>query len=96
MRSELAPRSVPGVERFGVLLRFGLPTVPAEASVYALSVVDRYFLQFSRDAAAVGLYSIAIKLAGTVAFSCGRFSTPGHRWPTRCATTPRRRASTGW
>src|SRR5690348_2841453 len=29
-------------ETHGVLLRFGLPTVPAEASVYALSIIDRY------------------------------------------------------
>jgi O-antigen/teichoic acid export membrane protein len=78
MRSELAPRSVPGVERLRVLLGFGLPTVPAEASVYALSVVDRYFIQFSRGAAAVGLYSIAIKLAGTVAFLVRAFQ---YAWP---------------
>ena len=31
-------------ERLAALLRFGLPTVPAEASVYALSLVDRYYL----------------------------------------------------
>jgi O-antigen/teichoic acid export membrane protein len=78
MRAELAPRSVSGVERFRVLLGFGLPTVPAEASVYALSVLDRYFIQFSRGAAAVGLYSIAIKLAGTVAFLVRAFQ---YAWP---------------
>jgi O-antigen/teichoic acid export membrane protein len=78
MRADLAPRSVPRVERLSVLLGFGLPTVPAEASVYALSVLDRYFIQFSRGAAAVGLYSIAIKLAGTVAFLVRAFQ---YAWP---------------
>ena len=47
-----------------VLLRFGLPTVPAEASVYALSIVDRYYIYHHRSPALAGLYSIAIKLAG--------------------------------
>jgi O-antigen/teichoic acid export membrane protein len=78
MSTELRPRSVPRVESFNVLLRFGLPTVPAEASVYLLSVVDRYFLRVSRDAAAVGLYSIAVKLAGTVAFIVRGFQ---YAWP---------------
>ena len=36
--------------RTGVLLRFGLPTVPAEASVYALSIVDRYYIFHHRSA----------------------------------------------
>ena len=31
-------------ERLPVLMRFGLPTVPAEASVYALNIVDRYYI----------------------------------------------------
>src|SRR5207248_1036836 len=49
MRARLLPRrgaaprgSGAGAERLAVLLRFGLPTVPAEASVYALSIIDRY------------------------------------------------------
>jgi O-antigen/teichoic acid export membrane protein len=49
-------------------MRFGLPTVPAEASVYALFLVDRYYLLYDRGRGAVGLYSIAVKLAGAVAF----------------------------
>ena len=44
MRHRLLPRHGVGAERLGVLLRFGLPTVPAEASVYALSIVDRYYI----------------------------------------------------
>jgi O-antigen/teichoic acid export membrane protein len=60
------------------LLRFGLPTVPAEASVYALSIVDRYYIYHDRSRALAGLYSIAIKLAGTVAFIVRGFQ---YAWP---------------
>jgi O-antigen/teichoic acid export membrane protein len=78
MRERLRPRRSVAGERLPVLLRFGLPTVPAEASVYALSLVDRYFIQYSRGVAAVGLYSIAVKLAGTVAFIVRAFQ---YAWP---------------
>jgi O-antigen/teichoic acid export membrane protein len=77
MRDRLRPRPGVAVERFGVLLRFGLPTVPAEASVYALSVIDRYYV-YGRSHALAGLYSIAIKLAGTVAFVVRAFQ---YAWP---------------
>ncbi len=80
MRQRLRPRTEAAgaaVERFGVLLRFGLPTVPAEASVYALSVVDRYYV-YGRSHALAGLYSIAVKLAGTVAFVVRAFQ---YAWP---------------
>jgi O-antigen/teichoic acid export membrane protein len=60
------------------LLRFGLPTVPAEASVYALSIVDRYYIFHHRGPALAGLYSIAIKLAGAVAFIVRAFQ---YAWP---------------
>ncbi len=66
------------VEEMGVLLRFGLPTVPAEASVYALSIVDRYYLFHHRGPAMAGLYSIAVKLAGAVAFIVRAFQ---YAWP---------------
>jgi O-antigen/teichoic acid export membrane protein len=56
------------VERLGELLRFGLPTVPAEASVYALFLLDRYYLLYDKNRGAVGLYSFAVKLAGAIAF----------------------------
>jgi O-antigen/teichoic acid export membrane protein len=48
------------------MLRFGLPTVPADASVYALQVADRFYLfrVFSKSAA--GQYAVAIKLATVV------------------------------
>ncbi len=80
MRDRLAPRHHAGVEAHGVLFRFGLPTVPAEASVYALSIVDRYYI-FHHGVSGprqAGLYSIAVKLAGAVAFIVRAFQ---YAWP---------------
>jgi O-antigen/teichoic acid export membrane protein len=67
-------------ERLSVLLRFGLPTVPAEASVYALSIIDRYYIYHRTlgGPALAGLYSIAVKLAGAVAFIVRAFQ---YAWP---------------
>jgi O-antigen/teichoic acid export membrane protein len=78
MRHRLLPRHAIGAERLGALLRFGLPTVPAEASVYALSIVDRYYIYHDRSPRQAGLYSIAVKLAGAVAFIVRAFQ---YAWP---------------
>ncbi|HVY79249.1 MAG TPA: lipopolysaccharide biosynthesis protein [Solirubrobacterales bacterium] len=48
------------------LLRFGLPTMPAELSLYALNFVDRLILLRSAGAAEAGLYSLAVKFAQAV------------------------------
>jgi O-antigen/teichoic acid export membrane protein len=48
------------------MLRFGLPTVPADASVYALQVADRFYLYRGYSTAAAGEYSIALQLATVV------------------------------
>jgi O-antigen/teichoic acid export membrane protein len=77
MRDRLLTRH-PQAEPTGVLLRFGLPTVPAEASVYALSIVDRYYIYHDRSPTLAGLYSIAVKLAGAVAFIVRAFQ---YAWP---------------
>ncbi len=77
MRHRLRVKRV-RAERMGVLLRFGLPTVPAEASVYALSLVDRFYVYHDRSHALAGLYSIAVKLAGAVAFIVRAFQ---YAWP---------------
>lgn len=45
------------------LLRFGLPTMPAEASLYLLNFVDRIILVRSAGLAEAGLYSLAVKFA---------------------------------
>jgi O-antigen/teichoic acid export membrane protein len=78
MRHRLVRSGGLGAERLGELLRFGLPTVPAEASVYALSIVDRYYVYHDRSAGLAGLYSIAVKLAGAVAFIVRAFM---YAWP---------------
>jgi O-antigen/teichoic acid export membrane protein len=77
MRARLIPKHG-RVDHMSVLLRFGLPTVPAEASVYALSIIDRYYVYHSRSPTLAGLYSIAIKLAGAVAFIVRAFQ---YAWP---------------
>ncbi|HWD70003.1 MAG TPA: oligosaccharide flippase family protein [Solirubrobacteraceae bacterium] len=65
-------------ESFRTLFRFGLPTVPAEASVYALSVIDRQYIVHSHGAAAAGRYAIALKVAGAITFIVTAFQ---YAWP---------------
>jgi O-antigen/teichoic acid export membrane protein len=77
LRRRLRPTGT-AAESLRTLMRFGLPTVPAEASVYLLSIVDRYYIYHHRSAATAGLYSIAIKLAGAVAFIVTAFQ---YAWP---------------
>jgi len=45
------------------LMRFGLPTMPAELSLYMLNFVDRIILVRSAGLAEAGLYSLAVKFA---------------------------------
>jgi O-antigen/teichoic acid export membrane protein len=77
MRDRLLVARAPA-ERLSVLLRFGLPTVPAEASVYALSVIDRLYIVHAKSLRQAGLYSIAVKFAGGVAFIVRAFQ---YAWP---------------
>lgn len=77
MRHRLRVRAAGG-EDLPLLLRFGLPTVPAEISVYALNIVDRFYIYHDRGPALAGLYSIAIKFAGGVAFIVRAFQ---YAWP---------------
>ena len=60
------------------MLRFGLPTVPADASVYALQVADRSYLFRSYSQGAAGQYAIAIKLATVVFVAVRGFQ---YAWP---------------
>jgi O-antigen/teichoic acid export membrane protein len=48
------------------MLRFGAPTVPADASVYALQVADRFYLFRGYSHAAAGDYSVALQFATVV------------------------------
>lgn len=73
----------PGLPLLSPMLRFGLPTVPGEISLYALNWVDRLFLLHlpsSRfvGATMVGTYSIAYKLAQGVTIFVRAFQLA---WP---------------
>ncbi|HWE58953.1 MAG TPA: oligosaccharide flippase family protein [Solirubrobacteraceae bacterium] len=70
--------AIAALDKLTILFRFGLPTVPAEASVYALSVLDRQYIVHSQGAAAAGRYAIAIKVAGAIAFIVTAFQ---YAWP---------------
>ena len=67
-----APRTL------GPLLRFGAPTVPADAAVFALNVVDRAWLLRADSPAAAGLYAVAVKLATVVIVAVRGFQ---YAWP---------------
>jgi O-antigen/teichoic acid export membrane protein len=60
------------------MLGFGLPTVPADASVYALQVADRLYLFRVYSHGAAGVYAIAIKLATVVFVAVRGFQ---YAWP---------------
>ena len=60
------------------MLGFGLPTVPADASVYALQVADRFYLFRVYSHGAAGLYAVAIKLATVVFVAVRGFQ---YAWP---------------
>jgi O-antigen/teichoic acid export membrane protein len=76
----LPPRRI-GLARprdLGPLLSYGLPTVPADASVFALNVVDRTWLLHARSAAAAGLFAVSVKLATVVIVAVRGFQAA---WP---------------
>lgn len=60
------------------LLRFGLPTVPPEAAVFALNLVDRQWLVHADGLAENGVYSAAGKLATLVIVIARAFQAA---WP---------------
>jgi O-antigen/teichoic acid export membrane protein len=60
------------------MLRFGLPTVPADASVYALQVADRFYLFRVYSSGAAGLYAVAVQLATVVFVAVRGFQ---YAWP---------------
>ncbi len=53
----------PDVPLLRRLFRFGLPTMPAEVSLYLLNFVDRLIIVRSLGLAEAGLYSLAVKFA---------------------------------
>jgi O-antigen/teichoic acid export membrane protein len=60
------------------MLRFGVPTVPAEGTTYALNVVDRSYLLHVQGAGEAGLYALAVKLATIVIVAVRGFQ---YAWP---------------
>ncbi len=77
LRGRAAP-TLRGREMLAPLLRFGAPTVPADAAVFALNVVDRAYLLRADSPAAAGLYSVAVKLATAVIVAVRGFQLA---WP---------------
>ncbi len=62
----------------GPLLRFGVPTVPADATVFALNVIDRAYILRTQSAAAAGLFALSVKLATAVILAVRGFQLA---WP---------------
>lgn len=58
---------VPDRPLLGRLLRFGLPTMPAELSLYSLSFIDRILIARMLGLKEAGLYSLAIKVSQGIA-----------------------------
>jgi O-antigen/teichoic acid export membrane protein len=75
-RLRLALRPDPAVLR--PMLRFGLPTMPAELSLYALNFIDRIMLVRFVGLAEAGLYSLAVKFSQVVTVLVRAFNLA---WP---------------
>jgi O-antigen/teichoic acid export membrane protein len=60
------------------LLAFGSPTVPADAAVFALNVIDRAYILRADSPGAAGLYAVAVKLATAVIVAVRGFQLA---WP---------------
>jgi O-antigen/teichoic acid export membrane protein len=60
------------------LLRFGGPTVPADAAAFALNVVDRTYLLHAQSPEAAGRYAFAAKLSTVVIVAVRGFQAA---WP---------------
>jgi O-antigen/teichoic acid export membrane protein len=60
------------------LLKFGGPTVPADAAAFALNVVDRTYLLHAQSADAAGRYGFAAKLSTVVIVAVRGFQAA---WP---------------
>ena len=63
-RRRLALRADAGLLRR--MMRFGLPTMPAELTLYSLSFIDRIILVRLAGLAEAGLYALAIKFASAI------------------------------
>jgi len=50
----------------GRMFRFGLPTMPAEISIYSLAFIDRIIISHSLGATQLGLYGLAFKFSQAI------------------------------
>lgn len=57
---------VPDRDLLGRMVRFGLPTMPAEVTLYALQFVDRIIIVRSIGLAEAGLYALAFKFSQAI------------------------------
>jgi O-antigen/teichoic acid export membrane protein len=73
-----APEGGRGRPALRRMLAFGLPTVPVDATVYALQVIDRAYLYRVQSPVAAGLYALAVKLATVVFVAVRGFQ---YAWP---------------
>ena len=58
--------------------KFGLPLVPSALALWGINFVDRLFVAVYKDAAEVGVYSAAVKIASVITFAMFAFRTA---WP---------------
>jgi O-antigen/teichoic acid export membrane protein len=58
--------------------RFGMPLVPSALALWTINFVDRQFIVHYKDAAEVGVYSAAVKIAAVITFMLVAFRTA---WP---------------
>jgi len=65
-------------ELFRGMQKFGLPLVPSALALWAINFVDRLFVASYKDAAEVGVYSAAVKIASVITFAMFAFRTA---WP---------------
>ena len=73
-----ASRSSRRRARLRPMLRFGLPTMPAELSLYALNFIDRVALVRLAGLAEAGLYALAVKFSQVVTVMVRGFNLA---WP---------------
>jgi O-antigen/teichoic acid export membrane protein len=59
--------------RLRAMLRYALPLIPAAASFWVVSMVDRYFVQHFTTTAEVGLYQVGYTVSAVVALATTAF-----------------------
>ena len=63
---------------FRKMQHFGMPLVPSALALWTINFVDREFVVWYKNAAELGVYSAAVKIAGVITFVLVAFRTA---WP---------------